>query len=179
MQSPHPSIKAAVHRGLPLTTPARTLHDLATTLQPHHLERAVEEAQILGLVDEATLRRTKRLAPALHHAPALTRSEAEARLLALIRAARLPPPQTNTVIGRHEVDLVWHEQRLVVEVDGYEFHSTRQAFERDRVRDAELQAAGYRVVRVTWRQIAHEPEALIARLAALLAIRVGSGHGRP
>lgn len=62
------------------------------------------------------------------------------------------------------------EQRLIVEVDGFAFHSTRQAFERDRLRDAELQPAGYRVMRVTWRQIATTPEAVIARLAAALAV---------
>jgi very-short-patch-repair endonuclease len=104
---------------------------------------------------------------------------AEARLLELIRAARLPRPQTNVRIGRYEVDLVWHAQRVVVEVDGYEFHSSRQPFERDRIRDAELQAAGYGVLRVTWRQIVHEPEAVLARLAALLAVAVPSAHGGP
>jgi very-short-patch-repair endonuclease len=179
--TPHPSLKAAVHHGLPLTTPARTLKDLAATLPQHHLDRAVEQAQLLRLVDADTLHRqgSSALTNALRHDPALTRSEAEARLLALIRAAQLPTPQTNTRIGRHEVDMVWHEQRVIVEVDGYEFHSSRQAFERDRLRDGDLQAAGYRVLRVTWRQIAHEPELVIARLAALLAIAVGSGHGRP
>ena len=69
------------------------------------------------------------------------------------------------------MDLVWHAERLVVEVDGYAFHSGRSAFERDRGRDAELQAAGYRVIRVTWRQLTEAPEALVATLAAALARR--------
>jgi very-short-patch-repair endonuclease len=71
-------------------------------------------------------------------------------------------------IGRYEVDLLWPEQRLIVEVDGYAFHSTRAAFERDRARDAELIAAGYRVIRVTWRQLVEEPEATVALLAGAL-----------
>jgi very-short-patch-repair endonuclease len=98
----------------------------------------------------------------------LTRSEAEERLLALLRAAALPPTAVNARIGRHEVDLVWAPQRLVVEVDGFAYHGSRAAFERDRLRDAELQAAGYRVVRVTWRQLVERPEALIVRLAQAL-----------
>jgi very-short-patch-repair endonuclease len=69
----------------------------------------------------------------------------------------------------YEVDLLWREQRLIVEVDGFAYHSTRAAFERDRARDAALQAAGYRVVRLTWRQIIDEPHALVAQLAVLLS----------
>ena len=102
--------------------------------------------------------------------PALTRSEAEERLLTLIRSAELPAPETNIRIGRHEVDLVWRDQRLIVEVDGFRFHSSRSAFERDRRRDAELGTLGFRVMRVTWRQIVDEPQALIARLATALAV---------
>lgn len=102
--------------------------------------------------------------------PALTRSEAEARLLALLRAADLPPTATNERVGRHEVDFVWHAQRLVVEVDGYAYHGHRAAFERDRLRAAELQACGYKVMRITWRQIEARPEAVIARLTKALAL---------
>jgi very-short-patch-repair endonuclease len=169
--TPHASLEAAVHHALPLTTPTRTLHDLAATLTQRDLDRAVEQAQILRLpIETSTARRgAAKLKQALRSDPRMTRSEAEARLLALIRAARLPTPRTNARIGRHEVDLVWDAQRVIVEVDGFAYHGTREAFERDRVRDAELQAAGYRVVRVTWRMIVEEPEALVARLAALLA----------
>jgi very-short-patch-repair endonuclease len=59
-------------------------------------------------------------------------------------------------VGRYEVDLLWRPQRLAVEVDGYTYHATRAAFERDRRRDAELVALGYRVVRLTWRQIVED-----------------------
>jgi very-short-patch-repair endonuclease len=97
-------------------------------------------------------------------APGRTR----AGLCTPLRAAALPPTAVNARIGRHEVDLVWAPQRLVVEVDGFAYHGSRAAFERDRLRDAELQAAGYRVVRVTWRQLVERPEALIARLAQAL-----------
>ena len=100
--------------------------------------------------------------------PALTRSEAEERLLALVRAAGLPPTETNSRVGHHEVDFLWRAARLVVEVDGYAFHASRASFERDRLRDAELQAVGLRVMRVTWRQIVDEPLALVSRLAQAL-----------
>ena len=101
--------------------------------------------------------------------PSLTRSEAERRMLALIRAARLPAPATNVRVRRHEVDMLWREERLIVEIDGFAFHSSRAAFERDRIRDAELQALGYRVLRITWRQLTDEPEAVVALLAGALS----------
>lgn len=96
------------------------------------------------------------------------RSEAERALLALLRRARLPPSATNVRVAGHEVDVLYRDQRLVVEMDGYAFHGTRAAFERDRRRDADLAAAGFRVVRVTWHQLTREPEALVAALAAAL-----------
>jgi very-short-patch-repair endonuclease len=100
--------------------------------------------------------------------PALTRSEAEERLLTLIRASGLPQPEVNARVRGHEVDFVWRGQRLVVEVDGFRFHSSRAAFERDRIRDAELAAVGFRVVRITWRQLVDRPDAAMARVAAAL-----------
>jgi len=170
----HPA-DATRHDGIPVTSPARTLLDLATQLPNRELARAVEEAQVRRLVTDRSLneqfsryprhRGAGRLREAARTEPTLTRSEAERRLIELIRAARLPEPRANARVGRYEVDLLWPEQRLVVEVDGYAFHSTRAAFERDRRRDADLQAAGYRVIRVTWRQIAEEPEAVVATLA--------------
>jgi very-short-patch-repair endonuclease len=101
--------------------------------------------------------------------PRLTRSEAERRLLELSRDARLPEPETNATVLGYEVDFLWREQRLIVEVDGFAFHSTRAAFERDRRRDALLQDAGFRVLRVTWGQIADEPVALAVMLARATA----------
>lgn len=169
------------HR-IPITAPARTLLDLAEVVPYRELERAVDEAQARGLARRKELLRllarargrrgVARLRALLdrEEGPALTRSEAEERLLALVRAACLPTPAVNARIAGYEVDFLWRDERLVVEVDGYAFHSGRRAFERDRLRDADLQAIGFRVVRVTWRQIVDEPEALIARLAQALAV---------
>ena len=77
-------------------------------------------------------------------------------------------PAVNVQLGRFEVDLLWREHRLVVELDGYASHGTRAAFERDRSRDAELAAAGLRIVRFTWRQVARDPAAVAARMRTLL-----------
>jgi very-short-patch-repair endonuclease len=158
------SLNAAVHSGLPLTTPARTLHDLAPLLPRHELDRAVEEAEIRKLVRRDELR------PALRGTaePRFTRSEGERRLLKLVRAAKLPVPVTNTKIAGWEVDAIWPRYKVIVEVDGYAYHGNRAAFERDRRKDAALVAAGYRVVRITWRQMVDEPHAVVALLARLL-----------
>jgi very-short-patch-repair endonuclease len=167
--------RVTTYEGCRITTPAATIADLAPTLNTRDLARVVEQAQVLRLATRAELiavlpgSRSPALKQALAQ-PRLTRSEAERRLLELIAKAGLPRPLTNVRIGRHEVDLHWPAQRLVVEVDGYAFHSTREAFERDRARDADLMALGQRVFRVTWRQIVDEPEALIARLAVALAV---------
>lgn len=146
--------------GLRVTSPQRTLADLATRLSPHEHARITEEAQVERLIPLPSCSSTQ---------PKLTRSEAERRLLELIRAAELPEPRTNTRVAGHEVDFHWPEHRLVVEVDGFQFHSTREAFERDRLRGARLQASGQRVMRITWRQIAATREAVAARLAAAMA----------
>ncbi len=98
----------------------------------------------------------------------LTRSDAERRLLALIGQAGLKKSETNVRLLGYEVDLLWRAQRLVVEVDGHAFHAHRAAFERDRARDQVLVAAGYRVIRVTWRQLEREPLAILARIAGAL-----------
>ncbi len=150
--------ETTVRHGLRITTPARTLRDLRSVIKPAALERATNEARVLGLVRDAE-----------GTGPSITRSEAERRLLALLRRAGLDATTTNTSVAGYEVDLLFADQRLVVEVDGYAFHRTRAAFERDRRRDADLVAAGYRVIRVTWRQLTTEREAVVARLAAALA----------
>jgi very-short-patch-repair endonuclease len=168
---------------IPITTPARTLLDLATVLRPYSLERAIAEAQVRRLVRKRDLldqlernpgrpgtRALRRLLD-LDGGPAFTRSEAERRMLRLVRAAELPIPRVNSRLGRYEVDFLWHEQRLVVEVDSFRFHSPRARFERDRARDAALAAAGYTVIRVTWRQLVDATEAVAARVAAALAVR--------
>jgi very-short-patch-repair endonuclease len=80
-------------------------------------------------------------------------------------------PRTNVKRAGWEVDAVWDAHRLVVEVDGYRYHRTRAKFERDRRKDTRLLLAGYRVLRITWRQLTREPEAVIATIAAALAVR--------
>jgi very-short-patch-repair endonuclease len=175
-----PESDVVERHGMRVTTPARTLTDIAAATPRRELARLVEEAQLLRLVSpgelEAAVERSRRRpgVPRLRaivlgaEEPSLTRSEAERRLLELIRAAGLPRPQTNVNIAGYEVDFLWPQHRLVVEVDGYAFHGTRAAFERDRARDAALLAAGYRVLRVTWRQLTSEPERVVATLASSL-----------
>jgi very-short-patch-repair endonuclease len=176
----HPEDTQVV-RGIPVTSVARTLVDLAEDVSDRELEVALDEATTRRLTTTASLtaaverlhgrRGTSRLNGLLERdgEPAFTRSEAEERLLALIRAANLSHPEVNARASRHTVDFIWRKQRLIVETDGYRFHSTRTAFERDRVRDAELTAAGFRVIRITWRQLEVEPLAIVARLAQALA----------
>ena len=126
---------ATRHHGVPVTSPARTLLDLAVHSTREELGRAVEEAQVHRLVTDASLteqfkrypthRGGRALKKTIQTEPSLTRSEAERRLLELIRAARLPAPRTNVRMGRYEVDFLWPEHDLIVEVDGYAFHSSR------------------------------------------------------
>ncbi len=167
---------------IPITTPARTILDLAGEVDTRALEQVVARADREGLATHSELsslsgrcpRREgpRRLAVLLAGAdgPALTRSEAEERFLALIRKARLPSPESNIRIVGHEVDFLWRGPGVVVEVDGFRFHSCRSSFEADRRRDADLSAAGLRVLRVTWRQILEEGEATLVRIAQMIAM---------
>lgn len=124
--------------GVPVTTPGRTLVDLAAVLTVRDLERAIAQAERSSLIERRDLRSlaTRRAgrpgAPSLRMllenetAPAFTRSEAEERLLALIRKVQLPAPDTNARIGDYEVDFFWRRERIVVEVDGFAFHATQR-----------------------------------------------------
>lgn len=167
--------------GIPVTTADRTLRDLSTVLSSQELNRAAGRAERRNLITAeqlATLaarHKGRPGAPLLRAAlgdgggPALTRSEAEERFFELVRRGRLPAPEVNVLIGAYEVDFFWRAERLVVEVDGFGFHASRQSFENDRRRDAELAAAGIHVVRVTWRQIVREPMATLVLLTQALA----------
>jgi very-short-patch-repair endonuclease len=171
--------------GIPVTTPARTLLDLAAGTALRDFERLVAHADREGLAQQGALAsllarhplhrgaRALRSVLALPGGPQFTRSEAEARLLALFRRGGLPSPASNTRVASYEVDFLWRAERLVVEVDGFAFHSSAQAFERDRRRDAALTAAGFRVVRFTWRQLVDEPESVLVTVARTLW-RLGS-----
>jgi len=169
--------------GIPITRPPRTLVDVAAVLDRRALERALDEALVLRLARtsevRAALRRAGRvrgsavLAALLARdaGPTLTRSVAEERLLALVREAGPPPPRLNPRVQGLEVDLLWVAERVVVEMDGFAYHGGRAAFERDRARDARLQAAGYATIRVTWRQLEGSPAPTLARIALLLGRR--------
>jgi very-short-patch-repair endonuclease len=170
-----------IHHRLSVTSPARTLLDMADLLDQRGLDRALDEALVQRVTSRTVLERTvrgatgrrgaSRLAAALarHTIPQVTRSVAEKRLHNLIRAAGLPEPEVNARIAGYEVDFLWRRQRLVVEVDGYKFHSSRPMFERDRTKGNTLVAAGLALMRVTWWQMEEEPYAVIARIAQALA----------
>jgi len=96
------------------------------------------------------------------------RTELEDRTVALCRRHRLPQPEVNQRVDRYEVDFLWPDSLLVVEVDGWESHRTRSAFEEDRARDARLKLLGYDVIRFTWRQVSGDAAAVAATIRALL-----------
>jgi very-short-patch-repair endonuclease len=170
------------HQRIPITSPARTLLDLGATLPVDELERAAAEAWAKRLVRRSDLQAQVDRNPnrpgtpalrallELERDPARTRSKAERRLLTLVRTAGLPEPETNAYIGPHEVDCLWRAEKLVVEFDSWSFHSSRKAFENDRRRDADLLARGYRVLRITWRRLIREPDAVIALLSRALGV---------
>jgi very-short-patch-repair endonuclease len=142
------------HWDLPVTTPARTLTDLAPVLTPAALTRAVNDARLRHLLHVDDVARP-------------TRSALEDTFLAFVARHRLPAPEVNTIVAGYEVDMLWRPQRLIAELDGYETH--RFAFESDREKDADLLTAGFRVVRVTWQRLTERPAEEAARFHALLA----------
>lgn len=172
--------------GIPLTAPARTLRDLSAALGTDALSRALaraERAKLIGSDDLASLialHAGRPGAPLLRAVAGVeggaadergrpfTRSEAERRFLRLVRSAGLPAPETNVVVLGHEVDFLWRERQLVVEVDGFRYHGSRPAFENDRRRDTRLVAGGYRVMRLSWRQIVDEPRPTLVALTRTL-----------
>jgi very-short-patch-repair endonuclease len=173
--------EVTVHDGIPVTTPARTLFDLAAVVPAHHLEAAFNEAEYRRLTSPVSLdallarypgrRGTQALRRVLddHRRNGETRTRGELeRFLALVDAANLPRPKINRHTDHGELDAAWPEQRVVVELDGFAAHGTRRAFEDDRAKDRERVAAGWRVVRVTWRQLADDPARIAAQLKALL-----------
>jgi very-short-patch-repair endonuclease len=169
--------------GLPLTSPARTLLDVATVVGERELERMLSSAERSGMLPPTTwpglLARYRgrpgvaalRAVMELPGGPAFTRSEAESAFLDLVRRSALPAPQANAVLGPWEVDFVWRSQRVVAEVDGYTWHRTRRDFERDRARDAWLSARGFRVLRFSWRQITRQSMETAVLLAQALVRR--------
>jgi very-short-patch-repair endonuclease len=174
--------EVTVERGIPVTTPARTLFDLAAVVLPDQLEAAFQEAEVRRLTSPTSLdalvarypgRRGTRAIDALlakHRAigASIPTSVLQRRLLALLDAHDLSRPDVNRITDHGELDAIWHEHKLIVECDGFATHGTRKAFEADRARDRELVVAGWRVVRVTWRQLRDEPDTIARQIAALL-----------
>jgi len=147
------------HRhNIPATTIQRTIDDLRSSrlLPPHLLRRAIRQAEHKG-----------------HHIEGVesnrTRSDLETAFLALYRRHRIPPPEVNVKLGRHEVDFLWRAQRLVVETDSFLYHRGSVSFEDDYARDLDLRSAGYTVLRFNDTQIEEEPE----RVAALVGRALG------
>ena len=174
----HRSRRADVttHYGIRVTTPARTLVDLADALNPTQLTRALNEAQVQRLVTPADLttlftrypgRRTARLTPE----QGATRSHLEDRFVRFLKRHRLPLPEFNQHIAGHEVDAVYRTQRLVIELDSRQFHTTPNAFERDRDRDADLLNAGFSTLRITDQRLKHQPTREAQRLSDILRSR--------
>ena len=182
---------------IPCTTVARTLLDLAPVIKRRPLERAFDQAEILGLLDlDALLDQIERnrARPAARLVRAVldehyigstpTWSELEELLLAGCRRRDLPIPEVNGLVDPNDgdpnlirVDFVWREQRVIVETDGHRTHRTTQAYEEDRLRDQRLAVAGWTVMRVTWRQLTRNPDEFIDRLARLLRRRQHAASG--
>jgi very-short-patch-repair endonuclease len=169
--------------GIPVTTLPRTLLDLAEVAPKDHVIRAMTEAEIRGVVDLKALEDVMVRSPGRKGRRPLreiladaviepnSREELEHRFIQVVNEAELPRPQLNTLVEGKLVDVVWKKQKLIVELDSWAFHGHRKAFEDDRERDADLQLADYRVIRVTWRQLTKDPAKVVQRLRKLLNVR--------
>jgi very-short-patch-repair endonuclease len=168
-------------RNIPVTTVARTLVDLAARLDAAALARACHEAGVRhGTTPEhveAVLARRRTTAGAgklrliMRGDVQVTLSGLERRFLALLGEAGLPSPRTNRPAGGRRVDCRWPEQRLTVELDGYRYHSSRHAWERDRRREREARARGDEFRRYTYGDVFDAPALMLAELRALLPPR--------
>jgi very-short-patch-repair endonuclease len=171
-----------LHRGLPVTAPARTLIDLAAASSDAELAAALNEARLLPGLDDAEIAAAVQRSPgrtgtgrlrrvqAAEHGRGYTQLELERRFRALVRDAQLPPPVYNQPLLGYRVDVLWVAERVVVELDGVGPHARPRAFHADRRRDQRLAAAGYVVLRVTGEQLRGEPMAVAVRVAQTLTI---------
>ena len=174
---------ATTTQGIPTTTPARTLLDLAEVVPRRALEKAADQAEALRLFELGAIELVLRAHPHRHGTARLrrvlaayaigeqfTRSELEERFLALCERHGIPAPRVNARVAGLEVDFFWPRASLVAELDGHTHHGTRAAFERDRERDAQLLLHGVRTVRITRRRLATEPDE-VARIVGALGAR--------
>ncbi len=173
--------------GIPCTSVALTLLNLAGVAPRRGVERACDEAEVQEVFDLAAIDDVLARRRGCHGAPllravlaehaigtTLTRPGLEERTLRLLDAAAIPRPQVNVRLScgggaAPEVDFLWRAQRLVLETDGGRFHSTRSQIERDRRKEVVLVRAGYRVLRATWLQVEREPRSVALMVAAALA----------
>lgn len=183
-RAPRVAGEIAWQAALPVTSPSRTLVDLAGVVSPAALERALERAELLRLFDLkaliSTLERSpnapgtkvlRRLLGEMSDHPDHIRSELERRFLALLQRHGLPRPLVNHRLGPFEVDFLWPRAMVIAETDGDEHHRTRAGFERDRARDARLAVEGYLTLRFTHLQVTRDPATVAATLGAVLAQR--------
>jgi len=179
--------EVTTHDRIPVTTAARTLLDLAAILTPQQLERAATEAEIRRLGSPTSLAALVARYPRRPGTPAITellanrdigrnitKRELELRFLAFLDTHHLPRPSINHEVIGKEVDCLWPDQRLIVELDGFATHGTRRAFEQDRARDRALAVAGHRVVRITWRHLTSEGHLVADQLRRLLEQRAAA-----
>ncbi len=169
-----------IRDGIPVTTVARTLLDLAEVLTISQMRRCLGEAVRLRLVtidemwrlyDRSRGRHGLRPLRALlteYSPPPRLRSRFERRVRRLIRGTEIREPEFNAIVAGHEVDVLWRRERLIVELDTYTYHGTPGDFERDRAKDADLMLAGYRVLRITGERVTHEPAQILATIETLL-----------
>lgn len=182
--APLGSRDCVMREGIPVTSHARTLLDLAATLPRRRLDRVLERSEELQRFDLAAI--DELLARVTHHPgitalrdsiilyrpkPAFTRSGVEERFLALVEAAGLPTPSMNRNVAGLELDAYWEKERFAVELDVFETHGTRAAFARDRLRQEDLLLAGIEVDRITGDRLESEPRQVLERLGRLLAQR--------
>ena len=173
------TIEITTIRGIPITTVPRTLVDLAGRLSLDDLARACHEAGVKYRTTpaqvEAVLQRHPRakgaaeLRQVLRGDARVSLSKLEARFLDLLRAEGLPLPETNRVTGGRRVDCRWPEHRLTVELDGYRYHSSRHAWEQDRLREREARARGDDFRRYTYGDVFESPDAMLAELRAVIS----------
>lgn len=156
------------HRGLRVTSAARTLHDLRARLTVAQFTRAVNDARLAGLLSAADLTELESLT-AVTERP--TRSGFEDLVLAEIRLCGFPEPRVNAHVLGHEVDFLFAAERVIVELDGWKYHSDRATWERDHARDAHTAAAGFTTVRITWRRWHEDRKQVLANLASVLRTR--------
>ncbi len=178
---------------VPVTTVARTLLDLADVAGEPVLTRAVREALVQRRVDERALRvqltraggrrGAGRLASLIAPGPSPTRSVLEDRVLEMLRAHGLPPPAVNVVLGglprRVEVDFFYADASLILEADGARYHANRFARDADAARQAMLEAAGYRVLRLNWAQVTLDPDPTASRVRRALALTAAGSSASP